>query len=136
MSINFVFFQHDDYGSSNRVLLTSYRLKNQSLAIFWGNEDTRTLFGVLSLRKTRCHLMGVSIKSVRMRVTCAGFRCGSGMTPHYRYLQLAGQVENYLQDISLNKIRRNPNSSTLQKAAMQIGKWPYFRILGGFTLHY
>ena len=52
------------------------------------------------------------------------------------YLQLAGQVENYLQDISLNKIRRNPNSSTLQKAAMQIGKWPYFRILGGFTLHY
>ena len=34
------------------------------------------------------------------------------------------------------KISRNPNSSTLQKAAMQIGKWPYFRILGVFTLHY
>ena len=34
------------------------------------------------------------------------------------------------------KISRNPNSSTLQKAAMQIGKWPYFRILGFFTLHY
>ena len=34
------------------------------------------------------------------------------------------------------KISRNPNSSTLQKAAMQIGKWSYFRILGVFTLHY
>ena len=33
------------------------------------------------------------------------------------------------------KISRNPNSSTHQKAAMQIGKWPYFRILGVFTLH-
>ena len=39
---------------------TPYRLRNQSLAIFFGNEDTRTLFGVLSLRKTRCHLMGVT----------------------------------------------------------------------------
>ena len=29
----------------------------------------------------------------------AGFRCGSGMTPHYRYLQLSDQVENSLQDI-------------------------------------
>ena len=27
-------------------------------------------------------------------------------------------------------IRKNPNSSTLQKATMQIGKWPHFRILG------
>ena len=33
----------------------------------------------------------------------AGFGCGSGMTPHYRYLQLAGQVENSLQDISLRQ---------------------------------
>ena len=38
--------------------LTPYILRNQSLAIFFGNEDTKTLFGVLSLRKTRCHLMG------------------------------------------------------------------------------
>ena len=58
MSTNFVFFQHDDYGSSNRVLLTSYRLRNQSLAIFWGNEDTRTLFGVLSLKKNEVSLDG------------------------------------------------------------------------------
>ena len=48
--------------------------------------------------------MGVSIKSVRMRVTCAGFRCGSGMTPHYRYLQLADQVEKSLQDIKPNNL--------------------------------
>ena len=37
---------------------TPYRLRNQSLAIFFGDEDTKTLFGGLSLRKTRCHLMG------------------------------------------------------------------------------
>ena len=33
-------------------------------------------------------------------------------------------------------IRKNPNSSTLQMAAMQIGKWTHFRILGSITLHY
>ena len=42
----------------NACIVTPYRLRNQSLANFFGNEDTKTLFGVLSLRKTRCHLMG------------------------------------------------------------------------------
>ena len=40
------------------AISTPYKLRNQSVANFFGNEDTRTLFGVLSLRKTRCHLMG------------------------------------------------------------------------------
>ena len=29
-----------------------------------------------------------------------GYRCGSGKRPHYRYLQVADQVEDLLQDIS------------------------------------
>ena len=43
---------------------TPYRIRNQSLANFFGNEDIKTLFGVLSLRKTRCHLMGGNDLSV------------------------------------------------------------------------
>ena len=39
---------------------TPYRLRNQSLANFFGNEDTKTLFGVLNSRKRRCHLIGQS----------------------------------------------------------------------------
>ena len=32
--------------------------KKSKLSIFFGNEDTKTLFGVLNSRKTRCHLIG------------------------------------------------------------------------------
>ena len=46
----------------------------------------------------------------------AGFRCGSGMTPHYRYLQLADQVENSLQDI-------NPTLGSWQNEAQIWSKW-------------
>ena len=38
----------------------------------------------------------------------ASFRCGSGRTPHYRYLQLADQVEKILQDINPTKKKHLP----------------------------
>ena len=56
--------------------------------------------------------MAISKVSITRSRLPAGFRCGSGMTPHYRYLQLADHVENSLQDIK-------PNFSGLIIAAIE-----------------